>query len=62
MRVANWTRSPVIAGGATIQLELGPGKVLSGLAAKIDRGLARANIEKLEDVDAALQKVEEVVG
>jgi [acyl-carrier-protein] S-malonyltransferase len=51
----------LIAAGVTVQLELGPGKVLSGLAAKIDRGLARANIETLEDVDAALEKVGEVV-
>jgi [acyl-carrier-protein] S-malonyltransferase len=40
--------------GATLQLEVGPGKVLSGLAAKIERKLARANVETLADVDAAL--------
>ncbi len=43
--------------GVTAQLELGPGKVLSGLAAKIDRGLVRANVETLADLDAALEKI-----
>ena len=36
------------------QLEMGPGKVLSGLARRIDRCLTAANIEKPEDMDAAL--------
>jgi hypothetical protein len=34
--------------------------VLSGLAAKIDRSLGRANLEKLEDLDGALAKVAEL--
>lgn len=49
----------LISCGAKLQLEVGPGKVLSGLAAKIDRSLARANIEKLEDLDAALVRAAE---
>jgi len=49
----------MIASGAKLQLEVGPGKVLSGLAAKIDRTLGRANIEKLEDLDGALARAAE---
>jgi [acyl-carrier-protein] S-malonyltransferase len=40
--------------GVAVQLELGPGKVLSGLAAKIERKLVRANVEALGDVDEAI--------
>jgi [acyl-carrier-protein] S-malonyltransferase len=49
----------MVALGAKLQLELGPGSVLSGLAAKIDRKLARAHVEALADVDAALGAIEE---
>jgi [acyl-carrier-protein] S-malonyltransferase len=49
----------MVALGAKLQLELGPGNVLSGLAAKIDRKLARAHVGALADVDAALGAVEE---
>ncbi|MCP4003274.1 MAG: ACP S-malonyltransferase [bacterium] len=54
-----WTEciQTMVAAGATVQLEVGPGRVLSGLAAKTDRGLARASIEKLEDLDGALERV-----
>lgn len=45
--------------GVRLQLEVGPGKVLSGMAAKIERGLGRANVERLDDVDKALAAVEE---
>jgi [acyl-carrier-protein] S-malonyltransferase len=47
----------LVALGATLELEVGPGKVLSGLAARIERKLERASVEKLEDVDAALAAV-----
>jgi len=50
----------LLAAGAKLQLEVGPGKVLSGLAAKIDRALGRANVEKLEDLAPALAKCAEV--
>jgi len=49
----------LVASGAKLELEVGPGKVLSGLAAKIDRTLGRANVEKLEDLDAALGRAAE---
>jgi [acyl-carrier-protein] S-malonyltransferase len=48
--------------GTALQLEVGPGKVLSGMAAKIDRGLARANVERLGDVEKALSAVAEAAG
>jgi [acyl-carrier-protein] S-malonyltransferase len=44
--------------GVTLQLEIGPGKVLSGLAARIDKKLARANVAAVGDVDTALAAVE----
>lgn len=47
----------LIGAGVRLQLEVGPGKVLSGLAAKIDRTLGRANIECVGDVGAALERV-----
>jgi [acyl-carrier-protein] S-malonyltransferase len=50
----------LLAGGARLQLEVGPGKVLSGFAAKIERSLGRANVEKLEDLEPALAKCAEV--
>ena len=42
-----------------LELELGPGKVLSGLAAKIDRALGRANVEKVADLEGALARAAE---
>jgi [acyl-carrier-protein] S-malonyltransferase len=50
----------LIGAGARLQLEIGPGKVLSGFAARIDRALGRANVETLEDLDAALARAAEV--
>ncbi len=49
----------LIAKGAKLELEVGPGKVLSGLAAKIDRSLGRANVEKLEDLDPSVARAAE---
>jgi [acyl-carrier-protein] S-malonyltransferase len=49
----------LVAAGVKLELEVGPGKVLSGFAAKIDRQLGRANVEKLADVDGALTRVAE---
>jgi [acyl-carrier-protein] S-malonyltransferase len=45
------------AGGSKLLVEVGPGAVLSGLTARIDRGLGRANLATVEDlakVEAAL--------
>jgi [acyl-carrier-protein] S-malonyltransferase len=52
----------LVTSGVKLELEVGPGKVLSGLAAKIDRALGRANVEKLEDLDGALARAEEACG
>ncbi len=49
----------LIASGVKLELEVGPGKVLSGLAAKIDRTLGRANVERLEDLAASLGRAAE---
>jgi len=48
--------------GAQLLLEVGPGKVLSGLAARIDRGLKRANVSSPETLEAALKALAEVAG
>jgi [acyl-carrier-protein] S-malonyltransferase len=43
----------LVGRGARVQLEVGPGKVLSGLAGRIDKGLGRANVASVADLDAA---------
>lgn len=47
--------------GVSVQLEVGPGKVLSGLAARIDRGLARASVATTDEVAPALAAVAEAL-
>ena len=47
----------LIADGVTLQLEVGPGKVLSGLSAKIDRSLKRANLEKVDQLENVIETV-----
>ena len=39
--------------GVTELLEIGPGRVLGGLVARIDRGLARASLAVLGELPAA---------
>ncbi len=39
--------------GVTRVLEVGPGQVLTGLVARIERGIARANVSTLEEIEAA---------
>ncbi len=58
-----WVESvgAMIGAGVKVQLEIGPGRVLSGLAAQIDRGLTRANVESVEDLAAALERVGEAL-
>jgi [acyl-carrier-protein] S-malonyltransferase len=46
--------------GAGLQLEVGPGEVLTGLAGRIDRTLARARLSGPEDLDAAVAAVKEI--
>jgi [acyl-carrier-protein] S-malonyltransferase len=45
--------------GVKVQLEVGPGNVLTGLAGRIERRLARAHVSHLDDVDPALERVSE---
>lgn len=45
--------------GARLQLELGPGRVLSGLIPRNDASLARANVATVDDLPGALKAVEE---
>ena len=47
--------------GVRVQLELGPGRALTGLASRIDRGLARARVSTVAEADAALRQVEEAL-
>jgi [acyl-carrier-protein] S-malonyltransferase len=47
--------------GVRVQLEVGPGNVLTGLAARIDQKLARARISQTGEVAEALAKVEEAL-
>lgn len=58
-----WTESVLRmrAEGVTLQLEVGPGRVLSGLAPRIDRGLARANLDALAGLEAAISAVREAI-
>ena len=51
----------LVRAGVRVQLEVGPGRVLTGLARKIERGLVCANVEKLEDLEGALASVEEAL-
>lgn len=43
--------------GATTMVEFGPGRVLTGLARRIDRGIAAMSVHDGESLDAALQAV-----
>jgi [acyl-carrier-protein] S-malonyltransferase len=49
-----------IEAGVALQIEVGPGSALTGMAAKIDRRLARSRVTTLEDLEPALAKVAEV--
>ncbi len=48
--------------GVSVQLEVGPGSVLTGLAGRIERGLARANISNVAQIEPALVRVREALG
>jgi len=47
----------LVALGVTRMLEVGPGRVLSGLVARIDSGPARANLAGLDDLPGAVERV-----
>ena len=44
----------LVADGVALQLEVGPGKVLSGLSAKIERSLKRSNLGDVDALDSAV--------
>jgi [acyl-carrier-protein] S-malonyltransferase len=43
------------AQGVDAVLEIGPGRVLSGLVARVSRGIARGNLSTLDDLEAAVE-------
>ena len=51
----------LVAAGVRVQLEVGPGRVLSRLARKIEPGLVCASVEKPADIEGALARVEEAL-
>ena len=59
-----WTECvrTLVHAGVTAQLEVGPGKVLSGLAGRIHRKLVRANVATAEDLETALDALEKALG
>lgn len=48
----------LVSAGTSLHLEVGPGRVLSGLSARIDRTLARANVSCVDDLKPALSALE----
>jgi [acyl-carrier-protein] S-malonyltransferase len=51
----------LVRAGARVQLEAGPGNVLSGLAARIQRNLPRANVSSTDEIEPALAAVAEAL-
>lgn len=51
----------LVAAGVRAHLEVGPGNVLTGLAARIDRGLGRAHVSRAADLEPALAAVDEAL-
>ena len=47
----------MIESGATVFVEVGPGKVLSGLMRQIDRSVRCFNVEDSASLQAALDKI-----
>jgi len=57
-----WVRcvERMVSEGVKLQLEVGPGKVLTGLAGRIDRSLQRLSVAGLDGLDAALKALAEL--
>lgn len=49
----------MIADGVSLFVEVGPGRVLSGLLARIDKGAGRVSVQGPKDFDAAREAIEE---
>jgi len=47
----------MIEGGVTVFVEVGPGKVLTGLLRQIDRSIRAFNVEDSATLEAALEKI-----
>jgi [acyl-carrier-protein] S-malonyltransferase len=47
----------MIEAGVTVFVEVGPGKVLSGLLRQIDRSIRAFNVEDSASLDAAIEKI-----
>jgi [acyl-carrier-protein] S-malonyltransferase len=47
----------MIEGGATIFVEVGPGKVLTGLLRQIDRSVRGLNVEDAASLQATIDKI-----
>ncbi|MCA9529983.1 MAG: ACP S-malonyltransferase [Myxococcales bacterium] len=60
-RPVRWeeTVERMAADGATLFVEIGPGKVLTGLIRRIDKTLARMNVETMADVAGVRAAIEE---
>lgn len=58
-RAVRWeqTMRRMLEDGATLFVEIGPGKVLTGMLKRIDKDAAKANVEKPEDFAAALEAI-----
>jgi [acyl-carrier-protein] S-malonyltransferase len=53
--------STLVREGVGVQLEVGPGAVLTALARRIDKGLVRVNVSTADELDAALERVGEAL-
>ena len=58
-RAVRWDESVarMIADGVTLFVEIGPGKVLTGLAGRIDKSVGRVSVETPEDFAAAREAI-----
>jgi len=63
-RPVRWEQSiaRMIAEGVGLFVEIGPGKVLSGMIRRIDKGAARVNVEAPKDFEAARSAIAEARG
>ncbi len=63
-RPVRWTElvRRMVADGVALFVEVGPGRVLGGLVARIDRSVRRVSVEGPEHFERALRAIEEVRG
>jgi [acyl-carrier-protein] S-malonyltransferase len=51
----------LVRSGVTIQLEVGPGHVLTGLAGRTERGLLRSRVSQADEIEPALAEIAEAL-